>query len=244
MRKKHTKEKLYEKATISQKNKKIISIVYLLIFIFIMCIVGYFVGIPIAEHIKNPEKFREWVQQFGPYGWVACVGLMVLQIIIAIIPGGAVEMGAGYAFGAIKGTIICTIGSVIGSVIVFMFTRIWGVKVVEAIFPLEKIRNLRFMHDAKRRNILSFIVFMIPGTPKDLLSYFMGLTEMELTTWILISTIARTPAIVVSTVGGDAVGDKNYLSAVLIIATLFIMGIIGAFIYKRICAESNKKHLT
>ena len=217
---------------------------YLFLFFAVMFLVGYVIGVPIVEHIREPEKFREWVDRYGSFGWLVCAGLVALQIIVAIIPGGAVEIGAGYAFGAIKGTVICMIGSLIGSIIVFMFARVWGVKIVEAIFPLEKIRNLRFMHDTKKRNIITFIVFMIPGTPKDLLSYFMGLTEMELSTWILISTIARTPAIVASTVSGDAVGDKNYTIAIIIMVILVVGAGVGAYIYKRICSHGNKKHLT
>lgn len=234
----------YEKPELSQGKKKIINIIYLILFLVIITVLGIVIGIPIMKHINEPEKFREWVGNYGPFGWVACMGLMVLQIIIAIIPGGAVEIGAGYAFGTILGSVICMIGSVIGSVIVFMVSRIWGVKIVEALFPLEKIRNLKFLHNKKRRNILAFIVFIIPGTPKDLLSYFMGLTKMELSTWVLISTIARAPAIIVSTMSGAAAGDKNYYVAIGILVILMIGTLVGSMIYRKICNDNNKKHHT
>lgn len=104
--------------------------------------------------------------------------------------------GAGYAFGVVEATILCTIGSIIGCAIVFWLARKFGVKFVEAFFSIEKIQNLKFLHDERKRDILSFIIFLIPGMPKDLISYFMGLTDIKLSRWLVISTIARIPAII------------------------------------------------
>lgn len=221
----------------NDKHKKIVSILGLIIFVALFAAVGWFIGKPLIENLDDPEKFKEWVSGYGMWGWLICIGIMVLQIVVAIIPGGFVEIGAGYAFGTIEGSILCIIGSLIGCILVFQFVRVFGVKLIEAFFSLDKIRNLKFLHDEKRRNTLAFIIFLIPGMPKDLISYFMGLTEMKLSTWVTISTIARAPAIVVSCMSGSALGEEKYVESIIVFVIILAISLIGSIAYKKICAK-------
>jgi uncharacterized membrane protein YdjX (TVP38/TMEM64 family) len=221
----------------AKRKRRIVSIIGLLIFFALSAAVA----MPLIKFFKKPAMFQQWVAGFGMWSWLICIGAMALQIIIAIIPGGAMEIGAGYAFGAVEATILCTIGSMVGCAIVFWFVRVFGVKVVESFFSIEKIQNLKFLHDEKKRDILSFIIFLIPGMPKDLISYFMGLTDIKLSRWLLISTVARIPAIVVSAMGGQALGKGQYLVAVIVLAVILGVSIIGTVAYKILCNYHNKK---
>ena len=74
----------------------------------------------------------------------------------------------------------------------------------------------------------------IPGTPKDLLSYFAGLTDIKMGRWLLITTVARIPSVITSTVGGNAVGEQNYLFAILVFAGTLAVSALGLLIYQRI----------
>ena len=76
-------------------------------------------------------------------------------------------------------------------------------------FPQEKIDKLRFLRDQKRLTRIAFLLFLIPGTPKDIMTYCVGLTNMKLSTWMVICTLARIPSILTSTLGGDALGTKK-----------------------------------
>lgn len=221
--------------------KKIVSIIGFAIFLIFSALVAWFIGKPLFRYVDEPEQFKNWVSGYGMWGWLVCIGMMVLQIVIAIIPGGALEIGAGYAFGIVPGSIICIIGSIIGCTLVFQFVRVFGVKLVEAFFSLDKIRSLKFLHDEKKRDVLAFIIFLIPGTPKDLLSYFMGLTDMSLSRWLLISTIARTPAIVVSVMGGDALGSRKYVMAIVVFVITVVISIAGMIFYKKLCRHHENK---
>lgn len=222
-------------------HKKIVSIIGLIIFVALIAAVSWYIGKPLIENLDDPEKFKQWVSGYGMWSWLICIGIMVLQIVIAIIPGGFVEIGAGYAFGTVVGSLLCIIGSVIGCILVFQFVRVFGVKLVEAFFSLDKIRNLRFLHDEKRRNSLAFIIFLIPGMPKDLISYFMGLTEMKLSTWVAISTIARAPAIVVSCMSGSALGEEKYVESIIVFVIILAISLIGSIAYKKICAKYTER---
>ena len=110
---------------------------------------------------------------------------------------------------------------------------------MEVFFPREKIRSLRFLQDSRRLNLLTFIVFFIPGTPKDLLSYFIGLTDMKLGTWLLITAVARIPSIVTSTVTGDALGLKDYQFALIAFGVTLALSLLGILVYRRLSARRH-----
>lgn len=221
----------------AKRKRRLVSIIGLLIFFALSAAIAF----PFFKFFKEPEMFQKWVDSFGMWGWLVCIGAMVLQIIVAIIPGGAMEIGAGYAFGAVEATIFCTIGSIIGCAIVFWLVKAFGIKFVEAFFPIEKIQNLKFLQNEKKRDILAFIIFLIPGMPKDLISYFMGFTNIKLSRWLVISTVARTPAIVVSAMGGQALGKGQYLVALIVLVVIVIISIVGTIGYKMLCKYHNKK---
>ena len=228
-----------ERAQLTEAHKKKIYLFAIIVALIFIAAVGYLVGKPMIEFVREPERFRAWVDSSGFVSRVIFVGMVVFQLIIALIPGEPLEMGAGYAFGALEGTILCIIGCVIGSALVFLFVRRFGVKLVEVFFPREKIRSLRFLQDSRRLNLLTFIVFFIPGTPKDLLSYFIGLTDMKLGTWLLITAVARIPSIVTSTVTGDALGLKDYQFALIAFGVTLALSLAGILVYRRLSARRH-----
>ena len=228
-----------ERTQLTEAHKKKIYLFAIIVALIFIAAVGYLVGKPMVEFVREPERFRAWVDSSGFVSRVIFVGMVVFQLIIALIPGEPLEMGAGYAFGAVEGTILCIIGCVIGSALVFLFVRRFGVKLVEVFFPREKIRSLRFLQDSRRLNLLTFIVFFIPGTPKDLLSYFIGLTDMKLGTWLLITAVARIPSIVTSTVTGDALGLKDYQFALIAFGVTLALSLFGILVYRRLSARRH-----
>ena len=224
--------------TTSMRHKKIASIISISVFLLFCAAVFYFVGRPMLAFVSEPEKFRLWVDQKGLLGKAAFVGMMALQVVIAIIPGEPLEIGAGYAFGIWEGTLLCLIGQVIGSIIVFVFVKYVGIRAVEAFFSKEKIQSLKFLQNHKRLDLLVFILFFIPGTPKDILTYFVGLTPMSLATFLLITFFARIPSVITSTIGGDAIGLQNYQFAVIVFVVTMVISAAGILIYQRI----TKRH--
>ncbi len=228
-----------ERAQLTEAHKKKIYLFAIIVALIFIGAVGYLVGKPMVEFVREPERFRAWVDSSGFVSRVIFVGMVVFQLIIALIPGEPLEMGAGYAFGAVEGTILCIIGCVIGSALVFLFVRRFGVKLVEVFFPREKIRSLRFLQDSRRLDLLTFIVFFIPGTPKDLLSYFIGLTDMKLGTWLCITAVARIPSIVTSTVTGDALGLKDYQFALIAFGVTLALSLLGILVYRRLSARRH-----
>ena len=136
-------------------------------------------------------------------------------ILLSVMPLWALaqecKLAAGYAFGFIEGSLLTLTGFLIGSWIVFELVRKYGVKLVEVFFPKEKIQEVSFLKDPRRTKALALVLMTIPGTPKDFLSYFAGLTNLKLGQWLLIVGISRIPSLVTSTATGAAAGQKHYL---------------------------------
>lgn len=216
------------------RGQKIAAIASITAFLIVLVLLTVFVGGPIVKTIGDPATFRAWVDARGVWGRVLFVGLIVLQIVVAFIPGEPFELAAGYAFGTLWGTLLVWIGAIIGTTVVFLFVRKIGVKAVEVFFPREKINSMKYMRDEKKLNAAAFILFLIPGTPKDLLTYLAGLTKIRLLPWILLTSVARIPSIVTSTISGNALGVERYGLAIILYAATAIVSGIGLLIYQRI----------
>ena len=204
-------------------------------FLLALVAVFWFAGRPLVALVSDGDRFREWVADKGFWGQLAFVWMMTLQIVVAFIPGEPLEIAAGYAFGAWQGTALCLLGAAGGSVGVFLLVRTLGVRAVEAFFPREKIDDVSFLREGRRRDLLLFLAFFIPGTPKDILTYVSGLTRISLGRWLLLTTPARIPSIITSTIGGDALGVGNVTFALWVfLATVVISGA-GLLVYRRVC---------
>lgn len=206
----------------------------------VLALIIWRVGVPLVRFASEPEKFRLWVESSGVWSRFAYAGMMIFQIIIAFLPGEPFEIAAGYAFGAVEGTILCLAASTLGSMLVFLLVRRYGMRLVELFFSADKLKSIRFLKTTPRRGFIFFIIFMIPGTPKDLLCYFAGLTDMKLLTWLAICSLGRLPAIITSTVGGDALGTSDYRFAIIVFAVTLGISLIGIAVYKLICKMHDK----
>lgn len=213
--------------------KKIIVGILMIIAAIVIVLVCIFVGIPLVRLAGEPEKFREWVDSKGMWGPVLYIALVVFQILIAFIPGEPLEIAAGYVFGTFKGTLLCITAASIGSIIVILMVRKFGKAILELYFDKEKIESLKFLQSSDKKIVIFLILFIVPGTPKDLLCYYGGLTDISLPLLIFICTVCRFPSIITSTVGGDALGTGQYLFAVIVFAVTAVVSLIGILIYKK-----------
>ena len=206
-----------------------------------LCVVVLLTGwltIVLARQLRQigstPEDFKTFIDSFGFAGVLVGLGIQVLQVIVALIPGEVVEIGLGGAFGAVEGTIICMLGVAIASSLVFLAVKRFGIRLVELFFPREKIDGLRFINSEQKLKRTVFLLFFIPGTPKDLLTYFVGLTRMKLSEFLAISLIARIPSVVSSTIGGNLIGERDYVSAAVLFAVTGAVSLLGIFLYELI----------
>lgn len=225
----------------SEKQRKAVFAAAFAVFLMVVGCLCWFVGRPMVALAGNPAEFQAWVDDFGIWGKLAYMGVMALQVLIVLIPGEPLELAGGYAFGALEGTVLALSGFVIGSAAVFALVRRFGVKLVEVFFSRDKIRQMEFLRNPKKTKVIAFIVMMIPGTPKALISYFAGLTKLRMREWLSIVAVARIPSLIGSTIPGGAMGSKNYVLAAVIWGISFLLSAAGVAYYRRISKEGSEE---
>ena len=230
-----------DKHVFTAKQKKLIGWASIAIFLLLSAVVGWFVGRPLVRFASQPEQFRQWVDGHGLMGCAAYVGMVFLQVVVAVIPGEPLEISGGYAFGAVRGSLLCLLGAFLGSVAVFALVRRFGRELVDIFFPREKLEKLKFLQSSPKRDALFWQVFMVPGTPKDLLCYFAGLTDLSWGKWLLLCTVGRLPSVLTSTIGGDALGVKDYQFAMLVFAATLAVSAVGLLIYRALCRRHQRR---
>ena len=222
------------------KRRRMISILSLAGIVIVFSLIAYFVGWPLVRQFReSPETFRDYVKSHGPLGPLMMMGIMALQVVVAIIPGEPFELGAGFVFGWFQGTVWCLLGSAAASAVVYLAVRKWGVKLVEAFFSRDKIMHYSFLQNEKKLDLLVFILFLIPGTPKDLLTYLVGLTPMKLSSFLVLTTAARIPSVVSSTMTGNFAQHERYTAAIITYAVTILISVICILWYRRISKQEK-----
>lgn len=218
----------------SQRRKQIVAIVLICLLLAGCAAAWKYIGTPLIRFISEPDEFRGWVDGHGVYGRLAFLGMVMFQILIAVIPGEPFEIAAGYAFGAVEGTLLTLLGAAIGSTLTFGLVRRLGLRLIRVFFSEAQINSVRFLKSTKKRDFIFLVVYMLPGTPKDLLGYVAGITDIRFPVFLLICTLGRIPSVVTSTVGGDALGSENYWAAAIIFAVTLAVSTGGLLLYNHI----------
>lgn len=221
------------------KHKKRLRIIYFSIFAVVLALMTV-ACIPLIKLLSSDEgrvQLETFFADNAAWGVVLFLLLQVVQVIVALIPGGIIQIIAGVAFGGFWGTVLSVIGLLIGTYIVFILVRKFGQPVVDAFFEAKDIKRFSFLNDSKKLELAVFILFLIPGIPKDTLAYFAPLTKIKRSTFIFLSTLARIPAIIMSCVFGSSLGEGEIVKAIIIFAVIFAMGVFGILYKDKLIAK-------
>ena len=178
--------------------------------------------------LADARAVRAFVSDHAFVSRLAMLGINIVQVLLAFLPGEPVELASGYAFGFWEGTALCLVASGLATSMIYWATRRWGWKLVGLFFDRSLFDRFSWLKSAKRLELIMLIVFLIPGTPKDFLTYFAGLTNMRFLPVVLIATFGRIPSIVTSTIAASAVGSGNWpLVACTLVASAFLLAVGG-----------------
>lgn len=185
--------------------------------------------------------FEQYIHEKGAWGVLILLGIQIIQVIIAIIPGEPIEVLAGLLYGTFWGYVYCTVGMLIGTILIFYGVRFWGKRFIQALAGNGKLERFRFLHDTRRLEMLTFLLFFIPGTPKDMLTYFMPLTKIRPFAFFTIVTVARIPSIVSSTFAGASIGDGKWTQSIVIFLVIGAVGLLGIWLNDLLMKRIEKR---
>ncbi len=180
------------------------------------------------------KTLEAWVHASGSLAPMVFIGVQVIHVIVFVIPGEAVQIAGGYLFGTWRGTLYSTIGVLIGSPIDFYLARSLGVPFVNALFSAERVERLKAPLGSPSSKIALFLLFLIPGIPKDALCYVAGLSPLRFRFFILASMAARLPGIFGSSLIGSSAADRKWILAGAVFAGASLLFAAGFFLRGRI----------
>lgn len=185
---------------------------------------------PYVHDVFEPggiDRIINDVRGAGPVGFLILLGLQFLQIVVAFIPGEVVQIAAGMLYGPWIGGLIILTGCVISSAFIFSLVHKLGAPFVQSMVPTQYLDKFRRFELTGKLNIVVFILFLIPGLPKDVFTYLVPLTDMRMRTFLVFSNIGRIPGIIVSTYAADGLVDGRFMESAIIFVVAGAIAVLG-----------------
>ena len=208
-----------------------------LIVFFLLMIAASVAGVVYINTIGTESllvDLEQAIAEAGPFGVLICFVLQFIQVVVAFIPGEVVQLAIGYMYGTVWGGIITTVGALISTVFVFYLARKLGAPFVQGMIGNKDSKRMRFLRNSKNISSLVFILYLIPGLPKDLFNYVFPLTDIKPSAFFVLSTIARMPAIFASTFVSASFRSGDYLQMVIVAVIFGGLGALGIIFNQRI----------
>ncbi len=205
---------------------RMVGLVVLLVLMIVLA--AHYTG-PITRLVGNSAKFGEYLESFGVWGTLVFVAIQAVQVIIAPIPGEFTQLAGGFIYGTALGTLYSCIGILIGSIVVFSLGRVLGLPILKRVIPEHAFVKFGFLLNHPRTELVILALFLIPGSPKDILTYIAGLTPVKPVRFFISAMVARFPGILLSAYIGAHVEAKEYgdvIVASIIALGLFVAGVL------------------
>lgn len=190
-------------------------------------------GKSLTQFVTDKESFKQWLDTYKGLSGAVFVFIRAFQTVIKIIPAEPLEIAAGYAFGTWGGLALCSLGTFLGSLVIMVLSKRLGGKFISAFINEEQLENISLINNKKHRRLFLFLFYLIPSTPKDIMTYAAGSLQMNMAEFFLITSIARIPSILTSTVCGAQLEQNNITAAVSVFIATALVSVLCALIYKK-----------
>jgi len=201
------------------------SAVTLVIMVFYLCQEGgWWQIVHYYRSLLSPKRLGEFIASFGPFAALIFLIIQTVQVVAAPIPGEMTGFVGGFLFGKVWGTILSTVGLTIGSILAFSVAKRFGMRIVERVVKKQYITQFNFFITHKGLYI-TFVLYLLPGFPKDALCYFLGLTRLRFLDFVLMNVFGRLPGTMMLTLQGNAVREGKYQTFFWLLAgTVILIG--------------------
>ncbi|MCE5333391.1 MAG: TVP38/TMEM64 family protein [Desulfobacteraceae bacterium] len=181
----------------------------------------------------NKEEAREFLQSLGPIKFLGFIVLQAAQVVLAPVPGEVTGIIGGYFFGIFWGIILSTLGLTIGSFAAFMLARIFGRPLVEKVVDRKVLDRFNFLLDRKGASLV-FILFLIPGVPKDYLCFILGLGHLSSLEFLALSSVGRVFGTILLTLSGGYLRYQEYGKLAVVVGVAVALSVTAFLLRKKI----------
>lgn len=237
-----TKSKMKKGAEFSKKTNpardKLLGILILLAITAVFLWLTFQIGKSLLPLTSDSENLRRFVLKNGAMGYLAFLGIQMLLGFLPV-PIELTTIAGGYAFGAPQATLLTILAMILSTTLIFYFTKLCGQKLLNLFFSPAQQRRVLIFRDEKVRSTVTWIVYLIPGTPKRLFTFSAGLVPQSFESFLFISIVARIPTILACTFGGHALEQQDYKLAVAIFSAISFACLTGFVTYQ--CFTKRKR---
>lgn len=227
----YKKEKLHKKIKLFSTVLKF----GLLLFILVgLPLYIYFYQPQVIDNMSSLENVNAFFSQYKTQSIFVYIGAQIAQIVICVIPGQWLQFAAGYMYGFWMGFLFSLIGAALGSVITYYLAKLLGRDAMHMIFGEAKINEFIHKLNSKKAIIVVFLIFLIPGVPKDLCNYAAGISEMKLKPFLIVSLVGRSPGMMGSLLIGRQIQAGDYTGAIIIAVIAVILCVLGVIMRKQL----------
>ena len=216
---------------------KIISRKRTLQIIVILCILGVTIYglrfIDFKQVLQQVEKLPFFLKA------ITMILFIMLQVVFALLPGEPLELASGFLFGNFYGTLLCLAGSCLGTFFVYYLVMLFKHKIINLFFSREKVQEVEQMLSKNKSKFWIFLIFLVPGSPKDILTYVASLGNINLVRWLIMTTLGRIPSILTSTYLSASLKEGDIISALIVLLLTIAMVILGGIYYRYSVKKSN-----
>ena len=188
-------------------------------------------GRTLLAHLADGRLVQRQAERLGPFAPVVCIGIVVLQQLSAIIPAEPVELAAGYAFGFWQGALVCLVGSVLGTLAIVGVARGAGDRLLRVLVSSRRVVQLERFGNSPRFELLVFLCFLVPGLPKDVMTYAAALANMPIRHLVPVTTVGRIPSIALSTLASSLAARGDWKVAGIVMSVIVVLVLSGAALY-------------
>lgn len=216
-------------------------------FTALIAMIALMIGVTIAilpwvnslQTTEGRERLELYIESKKTVGTFIFIGLQAFQVILPVIP--PIQIIGGALFGTFWGSVLSFIGLYVGMGIVYGLVRLVGYPIVEAFVNKKDLKRFKFLREPDKVALIFFVIYLIPGMPKDALSFLAPLTSMDKKTYFLYVLPARLPLVVLSVAFGASIRDGNYSLAVILSIIMIDIGIIGIIFREKVINLFEKK---
>jgi len=198
---------------LSRPRRRVLILTALTVFI---CALAFVFRVPLIQALNDAfhllvdrEKIKAFIEASGAWAPLVFMGIQLVQVILAPIPGEATGFIGGYLFGAVQGFFFSTVSLAIGSLINFVIGRFLGRRFVRKMIPPAKRERMDKVVTHNGAFVL-LTLFVFPGFPKDYLCLFLGVTAMPIKLFLLMATFGRMPGTLMLSLQGAMLFERMY----------------------------------
>jgi uncharacterized membrane protein YdjX (TVP38/TMEM64 family) len=191
---------------------------------------------------RDPAKLKKIIMSYGKYSVIAFFILQIIQVVAFFIPGEIVQIAGGYIYGTVLGSGLSVLGITAGSIIVYLISNYYGKPLVDKIISDKDLKFFQRILNLGKINLIVFLIYLIPGIPKDVLAYICGVSNITFKNFIIYSTIGRIPGIFVSAYFGAKINSGNRTILVAIGSLAIVLFLIGIFKGEKIVSSIVKSN--